>query len=54
MAVMATESHVRVVTRGVHFIDANNLCRCTARPKLGGAGMPNYSKQNVISNCRLS
>jgi len=42
------ETTTESLIRGVHFTDANNLCRCTACLKLCGAGVPIYSKQNVI------
>lgn len=53
-AVLTIASRVRGITRGVHFTDANNLCRCMVRPKFGGAGVPSYNKQNVIGICRLN
>ena len=54
MAVMITESRTREITRGVLFTDEDKLCPCAARPTLRGTGVPNYSKQNLIGNCRLS
>jgi hypothetical protein len=54
MAVMITESRTREINCGVLFTDEDNLCPCAARPTLRDTGVPNYSKQNLIGNCRLS